>query len=181
MPSNPTVDLNAFCDTAQTLAAQTPADHFELLNHYVNDTLQDVAWQVSGSRKAVKGAQYDKTIESHDRFLHIKASTHVSVTCGRCLQSMALELTVDTQLQVFQTNEAADEAALTEEADLLPDPIVASRYFDLVLQVQEELLLNMPESPVHDEAMHGKVCHLPSDASSKKLSPFAGLAGLISA
>jgi uncharacterized metal-binding protein YceD (DUF177 family) len=182
--STPTtvVDLNVFCDTAQTLAAQTPASAFELLNDYVEGSLQAVNWQVTGSSKAVQGAQYDSSIEAYARYLHVKASSSASVMCGRCLQAMSLELLVDTQLQVFQTDEAADEAALADNADTLPDPIVAHRQFDLVLQVQEELLLNIPENPVHDEddVATQTICKLPSDAGSKKLSPFAGLAGLMS-
>ncbi|MEN9912219.1 MAG: hypothetical protein RI956_663 [Pseudomonadota bacterium] len=173
MPS--VVDLNTFCDTAQSAAAQqTPPNFFEWLNDYVEGHLQPVDWSISGSRRAVKGAEYDVSIPAYERFLHVKASTNVQVMCGRCLQMMPLALVVDSTLQVFQSDEAADEAALADHSEDCPDPIVSSRQFDLIAQIQEELLLAIPENPVHDELnKHGIACTVPTDVAAKPVSLFA--------
>ncbi len=173
---NTTVDLNAFCDTAKSFAGQSPASEFGALDEYVEGSLQAVEWSVTGSNKAVKGAQYDKATDLFTRYLHIRAATKVGANCGRCLNPMVLDLSVDAHLQVFQTDDAADAAAMTAEADAMPDPIVTSRSFDLLDQVQEELLLNMPDNPMHSEG--DPVCVLPATVDNKQASPFAVLAGL---
>jgi uncharacterized protein len=171
-----TVDLNAFCDAGKFLSGRSAADEFGALDEYVEGSLQAVEWQIQGSHKPVPGAQFDKTMDANYRFLTIKASTQVGATCGRCLNAMTLTLAVDTQLQAFQTDEAADSAAMTPEADALPDPIVASRTFDLLDQVQEELLLAMPDNPMHAE--NDPVCVLPAVVNNEQASAFAVLASL---
>jgi uncharacterized protein len=171
-----TVDLNNFCDTAKSITGQSPASEFGALDEYVDGSLQTVAWSITGSNKAVKGAQYDKATDLFTRYLHIRATTKVGATCGRCLNAMVLDLTVDAQLQVFQTDAAADAAAMTPDADAKPDPIVTSRNFDLLDQVQEELLLNMPDNPMHHEG--DAACMLPVTVSNVQASPFASLAAL---
>jgi uncharacterized protein len=171
-----TVDLNAFCDANKVLSGQSMADEFGALNDDVAGSLQAVDWRIQGSFKPVMGAQYDKNIAVNDRFLHVVAHTQASVTCGRCLKPMTLKLRVDTQLQVFQTDAAADAAAMQAEADTLPDPIVASRTFDLLDQVQEELLLAMPDNAMHDET--DPVCSLPATTQGAPTSAFAALASL---
>jgi uncharacterized metal-binding protein YceD (DUF177 family) len=175
MSMSSVVDLNTFCDTAQNLAAQqTPPNFFEWLNDYVEGSLQPVDWSISGSRLAVKGAEYDVSIPAYERFLHVKASTNVQIMCGRCLQMMPLTLTVDSMLQVFQSDEAADEAALADHSEDCPDPIVSSRQFDLITQIQEELLLAIPENPVHEKlSENGIACTVPTDVAAKPVSLFA--------
>jgi uncharacterized protein len=173
--ARPIVDLNLFCDTAQGVSAQqTPAQAFKWLNDYVEDHLSAVDWHVSGSRRAVKGAEYDVNLPDYERFLQVKASATVRLMCCRCLQMMPLALAVDSTLQVFQSDEAADQAALDDHSEDTPDPIVSSRQFDLLAQVQEELLLAIPEHPLHDEVNeHGEPCTLPTDAVAKPTSLFA--------
>jgi uncharacterized protein len=171
-----TVDLNAFCDAAKSLAGQSPASEFGALDEYVDGSLQAVDWSITGSSKAVKGAQFDKSTDPYTRYLQVNAATKVGATCGRCLNAMVLDLTVNVLLQVFSTDEAADAAAMTPEADAMPDPIVASRHFDLLDQVQEELLLNMPDNPMHPEG--DAACVLPATVNNAQASPFAMLASL---
>jgi uncharacterized protein len=169
------VDLNRFCDTADSRQAHTAATQMRHVFDFVQGQLAAVSWQAAGSRKAVKGAQFDASIESHERFLHIQASTQVSLTCGRCLNLMQLPLQVNANLQVFQSEQAADDAAMTPDADQLPDPIVASRQFDLLAQVQEELLLNLPDNPQHEAG--DAQCQLPAQLDNSTASPFAALRG----
>ncbi len=171
-----TVDLNAFCDAAKSLASQSPASEFGALDEYVEGTLQVVDWSVTGSSKAVRGAQFDKSAELYTRYLQVNAATKVGAICGRCLNAMVLDLTVDVLLQVFSTDEAADEAAMTPEADAMPDPIVSNRNFDLLDQVQEELLLNMPDNPMHPAG--DASCSLPPTIDGTQASPFAVLVSL---
>lgn len=172
-PSSTVVDLNAFCDASRTQSGKALPTDLKDLNVFVNGSLEDVSWAVQGSNKPVKGAQYDSSIASTYRFLHVQANTRVSLTCGRCLNPMGFDLTVDTALQVFQSDQAADNAAMVEDPDNAPDPIVTHRQFDLLAQVQEELLLNIPDNPCHDEA--DPVCQLPVNIDNTLASPFAML------
>ncbi len=175
-PRSNVVDLNVFCDTSQTLSGTAFAADLNDLNTFVHGSLEPVSWAVRGSNKPVKGAQYDSSIESTYRFLHVQANTRVALTCGRCLTTMPVELQVDTALQVFQTEQAADDAAMTEDPDSVPDPIVTHRQFDLMAQVQEELLLNIPDNPCHE--VGNPVCQLPASVDNTQASPFAMLRSL---
>ncbi len=171
-----TVDLNAFCDAAQSLSGRSAPDEFGALNESVDGSLQAVDWQIQGSAKPIAGAQFDKTMDLNHRFLTIKARTQVAAMCGRCLSTMSLALAVDVRLQAFQTDAAADAAAMVQDADAMPDPIVASRTFDLLDQVQEELLLAMPDNPTHPEG--DPACVLPVVVNKTQTSAFAVLASL---
>jgi uncharacterized protein len=171
-----TVDLNAFCDAGKSLAGQSPAAEFGALDEDAGGSLQAVDWHIQGSSKPVAGAHYDKTVDTHYRFIQLKANTQMKATCGRCLNEMVLSLAVDAQLQVFQTDEAADHAAMASDADTSPDPIVSSRTFDLLDQVQEELLLAMPENPMHPDG--DALCTLPAVVNNVQSSAFAVLASL---
>jgi uncharacterized protein len=171
-----TVDLNAFCDAGKMIKGQSPAQEFGALNEDVGGTLQAIEWQIHGAFKPILGAQYDKSSAVNDRFLHVLARTQAQVTCARCLKMLPLALNVDVQLQVFQTDDAADAAAMQPDADTLPDPIVASRTFDLLDQVQEELLLAMPDNPMHHDS--DPACVLPVTTTNVQTSAFAALASL---
>jgi uncharacterized protein len=171
-----TVDLNAFCDAGKSLTGQSPASEFGALDDDAGGSLQPVDWHIQGTSKPVVGAQYDKTVDTYYRFIQLKANTQMKATCGRCLNEMVLSLAVDAQLQVFQTDEAADQAAMATDADTSPDPIVSSRTFDLLDQVQEELLLAMPENPTHADG--DASCMLPVVVNTVQSSAFAVLASL---
>lgn len=169
------VDLNVFCDTDQSvLKQQTPASVFSSLYAYVKGFLQPIDWTVHGYNRELMGAVYDSTLETYHRFLHIKADTQVQIMCCRCLQMMTLPLKVDTVLQVFQTEQAADHAALYGDLENSLDPIVSSRQFDLIQQVQEELLLAIPENPVHKDINEsGTMCIIPKNNRTESTSLFA--------
>ncbi len=171
-----TVDLNSFCDMGKSVSGQSAADEFGALDEVFEGSLQPVSWRIQGASRPIMGAQYDKNVDTHYRFLNIQASTQAAATCGRCLNEMVLKLAIDVGLQVFQTDDAADAAAMSADADASPDPIVASRTFDLLDQVQEELLLAMPDNPMHTEG--DAQCVLPAVVNTVQTSAFAVLASL---
>jgi uncharacterized protein len=82
-------------------------------------------------------------------------------------------LPVRTRLEVVRSEAEADAAPLDDDE---ADVIVGSRTFDLITQIEDELLLALPVSPRH------AVCPeaiLPEDVEpEKEPSPFAVLANL---
>ena len=175
------VSLNAWVDRADRLNMTNPGQAFARLHAYLKTPAgleSPVIWSVEGRTQKNPLSQFDVSIESHERYLAIKASTTAHGTCSRCLQPVAIDLAVDTVLRIYQNDADADEAAMREEADLLPDPIVASAQFDLLAQVEEELLLEFPDNPMHPADLAS--CVLPESGQAEPLSPFAAALARIS-
>ncbi len=167
------INLNDWIDAGKTAQGETPASEFENLNDLLQGSLSPVSWQVSSARHATQGAAFVAELEPYQRFLNVQAQASGQTTCPRCLAALPVTITVDNTLQVFQTEDAADVCAMNEDADAQPDPIVASRQFNLIAQIEEELLL---ELDLH--AVHEPLCDLPQEQASSKPNPFAMLASL---
>ena len=106
-------------------------------------------------------------------FVDLEVEGAVWLQCQRCLKAYEQPLPVHTRLEVMRSEAEADSAPLDDDE---ADVIVGSRSFDLITQIEDELLLALPVSPRHavcpDEA-------LPETAEAeKKPSPFAVLATL---
>lgn len=106
-------------------------------------------------------------------FVDLEVEGVVWLQCQRCLHAYEQSLLVRTRLEVMRSEEEADAAPLDDDE---ADVIVGSRSFDLITQIEDELLLALPVSPRH------AVCPdevLPEEAEAeKKPSPFAVLANL---
>jgi len=106
-------------------------------------------------------------------FVDLEVDGVVWLQCQRCLKAYEQPLPVRTRLEVMRSEAEADAAPLDDDE---ADVIVGSRSFDLITQVEDELLLTLPVSPRHtvcpDEVP-------PEEAEAeKKPSPFAVLANL---
>jgi uncharacterized protein len=97
-----------------------------------------VAWRARGERlEAVGGAAQN--------WLHLEADSHVLQTCQRCLQPVAVPVAF-----VRSYRFVADEAtAEREDVDAEEDLLVASRQFDLLELIEDELLMELPQVPRH--------------------------------
>ena len=106
-------------------------------------------------------------------FVDLEVDGAVWLQCQRCLKAYEQVLSVRTRLEVMRSEAEADAAPLDDDE---ADVIVGSRSFDLITQIEDELLLALPISPRHpvcpDEVLPESV-----DAE-KKPSPFAVLANL---
>ena len=101
-------------------------------------------------------------------FVDLEVEGAVWLQCQRCLKAYEQPLPVRTRLEVMRSEAEADAAPLDDDE---ADVIVGSRHFDLITQIEDELLLALPVSPRH------AVCPdevLPEEAEAeKKPSPFA--------
>jgi uncharacterized protein len=103
--------------------------------------------------------------------LHIELSAAVSVSCGRCLQPMQVNVVADSVITLF-TSEEKLEAAVEEDEEL--DAIIAEPEFDVMALIEDEIIMGLPLSPLHDDC---GTEHL-ERAKADKPNPFAVLAAL---
>ena len=102
------------------------------------------------------------------------------MTCQRCLSEASIPLEIDQSYRFVATeNEALDEDEDSEE-----DILVWSRDFDLHGLLEDEILLDLPLIPLHDEcqAPAGFDLAAPADEASANADvrqPFADLASLM--
>lgn len=135
------------------------------------DAGRQFRWQMQGAVRdetAAPGQSARKRL-----FLDLEVQGSVWLQCQRCLKGYEQPLPVRARLEITRSEAEADAAPLDDDE---ADVIVGSRSFDLITQIEEELLLALPVSPRH------AVCPdevLPEAAEAEKRpSPFAVLANL---
>lgn len=128
---------------------------------------QPVAWQAGGEIRKVGGAR--------QVWLHLQAQSTLMLPCQRCLQPVAQDLAVDRWIRFVEGEEQAAELDEESEDDVLALP----RSLDLRWLVEDELILELPLVPRHED------CSPPAQAAAEpppveeaKPNPFAALAAL---
>ena len=167
------LDVVSFAAAEGALAAVDPIANYPRLVSELVDPADGVAvrWEAHGAqRSGATGGQVP--------WLHLIANTAVPLVCQRCLMPVDTELDVDRWFR-FVADEATAEA---EDDDSEEDLLVTSRDFNLRDLVEDELLMEIPVTPVHE------VCPVPvklsvSDADFEeseavKPNPFAVLGAL---
>lgn len=101
--------------------------------------LADVAWQAQGERRPLPAG-------APEIWLAVQATAPVWLTCQRCLQPLALTMTLDRRLR-FVVGESLAE---TMDAELEDDVLALPRWLDVRELIEDELLLALPLVPRHD-------------------------------
>lgn len=104
--------------------------------------------------------------------LRIQVRGTLTMSCQRCLEAMALEVSTNETL-VLAASLAEIEA---EPADAFgPDRVVAGKEMPLRELIEDELILAVPYAPRHESCTGG------ADAGERdeRPSPFAGLRGML--
>ncbi len=164
------LDVVAFAAQAGDLAGELPLESMRRLNDFsAPEALPGphavVAWQARGeSREARAAAQV---------WLHLRASTTLSMTCQRCLQPLSVALDIDRHLRFVP----GEDAAAAEDADSEDDVLATTASLDVPALIEDELVLALPWVPRHE------VCPqplpLPVEAQVEPPPhPFASLAQL---
>ena len=137
------LDMAAFAAEAAGLAGHWPgADLGRLAESQSppqDGALADVAWQAQGERRTLPAGE-------PEIWLALQATAPVWLTCQRCLQPLALTMTLDRRLR-FVVGESQAE---TMDAELEDDVLALPRWLDLRELVEDELLLALPLVPRHD-------------------------------
>ena len=112
-------------------------------------------------------------------WLHLTAQTHLPQTCQRCLAEVSTHLEVVRSYR-FVADEATAEA---EDDDCEEDLLAISREFNLLALIEDELLMALPQMPMHDICpVQPKMAAADEDfegeSNAGKPNPFAILAAL---
>ena len=87
--------------------------------------------------------------------LHLHVRANPVLVCQRCNAPFVYEIDSRTVLQFVKSESELDEDLSSELqdpelADSLPEKVVGSHRFDLLAQVEDELILSIPYVPKHD-------------------------------
>ena len=167
------LDVAGFAAEEGALAAVDPIAKYPRLVSELADPADDLA-----VRWEAHGAQRPGATGGTVPWLHLVASTVVPLVCQRCLTPVDTQLDVDRWFRFV-----ADEATAAAEDDgSEEDLLVASRDFNLQELVEDEFLMEIPVTPVHD------VCPVPvtlsvadadfDESEAAKPNPFAVLGAL---
>ncbi|MDM9557911.1 DUF177 domain-containing protein [Bordetella petrii] len=138
-----------------------------------------VRWSVRGEI----GKGVAKTgIAAGQPLLHLHVQASPVLVCQRCNAPFAYAIDSRTVLQLVESEDELDDdlsldAQDPDLADSLPEKVVGSHRFDLLAQVEDELILSIPYVPRHDECpgAQAKDGDAPQAPAAERPSPFAVL------
>ena len=171
------LDVRALADAGAALTGSAPLDQFPRLAGLLAESHADAAllqslgpvrWSAQFSLERATGAVDQPA-------LHLQVDAQLPLECQRCIAPYAQALHVDREF-VFAADEATAQL-LDEDSDI--DVLVSSRQFDLVALIEDELLMDMPIVPMHEQcpttvAMQAGEVEEPAE----RPNPFAALAAL---
>jgi uncharacterized protein len=160
MSHQPVIDGFEFASAGATQQGVWPLSELPRLRDVLANDAGEVAYEVSGVRD-----------ERGRPGLRLKVNGTLALRCQRCLEPMPFEVHTDETLVLAATlaeihAEPADSHA--------PDRVVAGKEMALRELIEDELILAVPYAPRHESCT-------PAGAgdSAEKISPFAGLRGLM--
>ena len=167
------LDIENFTADGATLQGRWPLTQFErLLDGWPAEAPPpdaEVEWLASGELRRPKALE-------PERWLHLEARTQVWRECQRCLQPVALPLSLQCSLRFVR---GEDEAARLD-AESEEDVLALERSFDLQALVEDELLLALPLVPRHEQCPQplAAPAEPEMDEAPVRENPFAALARL---
>ncbi|HET9641881.1 MAG TPA: YceD family protein [Burkholderiaceae bacterium] len=164
------LDVTAFAAQAGELEGQWPLEILPRLYKVrppeaADLPLEPVDWQAEGEMRQCHGGESQV-------WLHLAASTCVALQCQRCLHPVRVNVSFERSFR-FVRNEAEAEA---QDLDSEEEVLAATRSLDLLTLVEDELILELPLVPRHEECPQP----LPLTAGSEEgaeeeANPFAQL------
>ena len=149
----PLVQFDRIADSAAPAAPVSDAD--------------EVSWAVRGEQRQLRGGD-------PQTWMHVEASTHVSLECQRCLKPVDVPLAISRHFRFVH----GEDAAAQLDADTEDDVLAITRALDLRELIEDELLLAMPIVPRHEVCPEPLVFAVDDDLPDEKPNPFAALAAL---
>lgn len=167
------LDVAAFAECAGALSGHTRLQDFPRLSAETTGAAPEAAvpWEARGeARPGASGVAVP--------WLHLVADATVPLVCQRCLAPVDTELEVDRWFRFAPDEDAAALEDETSEEDVL----VASRDFDLLALLEDELIMEVPVTPRHEVCpTPPKLSAIDDDfdaAADAKPNPFAVLGAL---
>ena len=165
-PTNLTQDIFNLAKTASTIKGELPIAQLTRLHPELTNTTGSVRFKFTGETNAHKHA-----------LLHVQCDGMLAMTCQRCLEPLSYTVAVDNTLHIVASEDELD----SEEDELnaiaagnhAPEKIVGAVQFDFLSLLEDEIILSLPFSTVHDNCPS----QLPT-SSGQKTSAFDVLAQL---
>jgi uncharacterized protein len=138
------IDVRAFAQEAARIEGDLLLSKCERLAQDIYGLEADfpsktLSWQALGESIPVAGGVAQS-------WLHLEIQAHVPLQCQRCLQAMAQEVNVKRLFRFVRDEAEADAQDDEAEEDLL----VASKQFDLLALIEDELIMALPFAPAHE-------------------------------
>ncbi|MBS0340496.1 MAG: DUF177 domain-containing protein [Proteobacteria bacterium] len=167
------LNVAEFAQAGGRLSGTQPLAGFERLAAEAVESVEglQVEWQAQGEERHDAGGRAQP-------WMHLQADAQVPLTCQRCLAPVLTHIEADRWFR-FVADEAT-AAALDEELE--EDVLVATRDFDLLALVEDELLMELPITPRHEVCPQDVPLSVQDpdfdSAEKDRANPFAALARL---
>ena len=141
---------------------------------------ESIVWQAEGELIESVNDNVGGSVKVKPQvWLHLSAQTHLPQTCQRCLGEVSTYLEFDRSYR-FVADEATAEA---EDDECEEDLLAISREFNLSELIEDELLMALPQVPMHDVCpVQPKMAAIDAEFEALgvegKPNPFAALAAL---
>ncbi|SFP56131.1 uncharacterized protein SAMN05216419_100716 [Nitrosomonas cryotolerans] len=139
-----------------------PLAELERLQDYLFDNTNELIYTIDG-----------RLNKDNKPTLQISIKGEVNLYCQRCLDKMAHAIDLKTSLLLVE-NEA--ELCQYDEEDSI-DTILATPSIDVWVLIEDEIILNLPMTPCHQEDTC-KIDHLVKNSTEQLTHPFAALTAL---
>ncbi len=160
MSHQPVIDGFAFASAGATQQGVWALSEFPRLRDMLATDAGEVTYVVEGVRDA-RGRPA----------LRVRVRGTLSLRCQRCLGVMPFEMHADEILVLAATQAEIDAEPADAQA---PDRLLASDEMPLRDVVEDELILALPYAPRHEGC-----AARPKAGVDEKISPFAGLRGML--
>lgn len=168
------LDIKAFAQAGAQLSGHDSLLKYKRVAEEAKGLHPDllVDWKATGEvRSGVAGI-------GSQIWMHLTIHATVPMQCQRCMGPVDVPIDIDREFR-FVADEATAEA-LDDECE--EDLLVLSREFNLRELIEDELLLELPVVPKHEECPSQVVMKSTDDdfeeANTPKTNPFAALASL---
>ena len=147
---------------------------------------EDLPEQPEGEAGQVRWSVRGEVDATHQSFLHLHVTAAPVLLCQRCMQPFAYPIDSQVTMQLVKSESELDADTFDEDDPEVdgPDKVLGTIRFDIMEQVEDELVLCIPYVPKHDSCPGELPAALvasseaPSEEDQSEPSPFAVLAQL---
>ncbi len=157
MFARPLIDAMEFAGNGGEMCGEIPFKELSRLDNLLIDSTGKLAYVIRGERTNDRGV------------LYVSLNGVAHLRCQRCLGGLEYPIEVTSRLKLASAEEL--DAVEDEDED---EYIEASSQLDVIGLVEDELLLSLPFSPKHPDAVCGSV----NEGLKQAANPFAVLVGL---
>lgn len=164
MSEQPVIDGKAFARKAMILSGMVELSALPRLKEYLSSSEGEVHYTVTG-----------RLSDSGAAILHLTVEGGLALICQRCLGAYPYRLQIISDLELVDSEEAPID--LVDEDEAL-DTVVAGKDMNVISLIEEEIILGLPMSPMHDPGACMIDSALVGQASGEKSSAFSVLSAL---